>query len=44
MIVSDTEISPEGLNAYHYRGNFYLTIANEISNTTTLYLLNSKKL
>jgi len=44
MIVSDTDISPEGLNAYEYRGNYYLTIANEVSSTTSLYLLSNKKM
>jgi hypothetical protein len=39
MIVTDGDISPEGLAAYHHRGNFYLAIANEVSNTTTLYSL-----
>lgn len=37
MIVTDGDLSPEGLAAYHYRGDFYLAIANEVSNTTTLY-------
>lgn len=39
MIVTDGDISPEGLAAYHYHGNFYLAIANEVSKTTTLYLV-----
>lgn len=39
MIVTEGDVSPEGLAAYHYRGNFYLAIANEVSNTTTLYLI-----
>jgi hypothetical protein len=37
MIITDGDVAPEGLAAYHYRGNFYLAIANEVSNTTTLY-------
>jgi DNA-binding beta-propeller fold protein YncE len=37
MIVTDGDVSPEGLAAFHYRGDFYLAIANEVSNTTTLY-------
>lgn len=37
MIVTDGDLSPEGLSAFHYRGDFYLAIANEVSNTTTLY-------
>lgn len=37
MIVTEGDLSPEGLKAYQYRGNFYLAIANEVSNTTTLY-------
>lgn len=39
MIVTDGDLSPEGLAAYHYRGEFYLAIANEVSRTTTLYKL-----
>jgi hypothetical protein len=31
MIVTDGDLSPEGLAAYHYRGNFYLAIANEVA-------------
>jgi hypothetical protein len=34
---------PEGMAAYHYRGNFYLAIANEKSHTTTLYNLERKR-
>lgn len=37
MIVTDGDVAPEGLVAYHYRGDFYLAIANEVSKTTTLY-------
>lgn len=37
MIVTDGDVSPEGMAAYMYRGNFYLAISNEVSNTTTLY-------
>jgi hypothetical protein len=29
MIVTDGDRAPEGLAAYHYRGDFYLAIANE---------------
>ena len=43
MIVTEGDVSPEGLAAYHYRGNFYLAIANEVSNTTSLYLLDKVK-
>ena len=44
MIVTDGDLSPEGLAAYKYRGNFYLAIANEVpvtggTSNTTLYLL-----
>lgn len=39
MIVTEGDVSPEGLAAYRYRGNFYLAIANEVSNSTTLYLI-----
>lgn len=39
MIVTDGDRAPEGLTAYQYRGDYYLAIANEVSNTTTLYTL-----
>jgi hypothetical protein len=47
MIVTTGDLSPEGLAAYKYRGNFYLAIANEVpapgaaTSNTTLYLLES---
>ncbi len=44
MLVTEGDISPEGLNAYQYKGNFYLTIANEVSNTTTQYVIDKVKL
>jgi DNA-binding beta-propeller fold protein YncE len=37
MIVTDGDVSPEGLDAFEYAGKSYLTISNEVSNTTTLY-------
>ena len=37
MIVTVGDVSPEGLAAYQYRGDFFLAIANEVSLTTTLY-------
>lgn len=39
MIVTDGDISPEGLEAFTINGISYLAIANEVSNTTTLYSL-----
>lgn len=39
MIVTDGDVAPEGLVAYRHRGDSYLAIANEVSNTTTLYRL-----
>jgi len=39
MIVSEGDLSPEGMVVYQHRGNHYLTIANEVSNTTSLYLI-----
>ena len=45
VIVTPGDLSPEGLAAYKYRGNFYLAIANEVPATagstsnTTLYLI-----
>jgi DNA-binding beta-propeller fold protein YncE len=47
MIVTDGNLSPEGLAAYKYRGKYYLAIANEVfapGQTTanaTLYLIES---
>lgn len=43
MIVTEGDVSPEGLTAYHYRGEFYLAIANEVSSTTTLYRLDAQR-
>jgi DNA-binding beta-propeller fold protein YncE len=48
MIVTDGDLSPEGLDAYKYRGNYYLAIANEVvapgktTSNTTLYLIESE--
>jgi DNA-binding beta-propeller fold protein YncE len=45
LIVTAGDLAPEGLAAYHYRGNFYLAISNETvaagatTSNTTLYLL-----
>jgi DNA-binding beta-propeller fold protein YncE len=45
MIVTPGDLSPEGLAAYKYRGNYYLAIANEVpaqpgaTSNTTLYRL-----
>jgi DNA-binding beta-propeller fold protein YncE len=41
MIVTEGDLSTEGLLAYRYRGDHYLAIANEVSRTTTLYKLES---
>ena len=37
MIVTDGDLSPEGLQAFERNGKLFLSIANEVSNTTTLY-------
>jgi DNA-binding beta-propeller fold protein YncE len=42
MIVTEGDLAPEGLVAYRDRGDYFLAIANEVSNTTTLYRLDSK--
>lgn len=42
MIVTDGDVSPEGLSTFQHYGNYYLAIANEVSNTTTLYKLGLK--
>jgi hypothetical protein len=39
MIVTAGDVSPEGLKAFSKDGKYYLAIANEVSNTTTLYSL-----
>lgn len=39
MIVTDGDVAPEGLKAFSIGGLHYLAIANESSNTTTLYQL-----
>lgn len=37
MLVTDGDLSPEGLQAFERSGKIFLSIANEVSNTTTLY-------
>jgi DNA-binding beta-propeller fold protein YncE len=37
MIVTDGDKAPEGLATFRHQGETYLVIANEVSNTTTLY-------
>ena len=37
MIVTDGDRAPEGIKAFLMDGEFYLAIANETSNTTSLY-------
>lgn len=39
FIFTDGDRAPEGLQAFHYDGRYYLAIANEVSRTTTLYSL-----
>jgi hypothetical protein len=41
MIVTDGDVAPEGLTVYKHRGDYYLAIANEVSNTTTIYRVES---
>lgn len=41
MIVSDDDLSPEGLKAFSLDGNHFLAIANEVSNTLTTYRLHA---
>jgi hypothetical protein len=49
MIVTPGDLSPEGLAAFHYRGTFYLAIANEVpasgvtATHTTLYRIDREK-
>lgn len=37
MLVTEGDVAPEGLKAFYANGKYYLSIANEVSNTTTLY-------
>jgi DNA-binding beta-propeller fold protein YncE len=39
MIVTDGDVAPEGLKSFSFGGLDYLAIANEVSNTTTVYQL-----
>ncbi|GAB2903790.1 hypothetical protein GCM10027046_36450 [Uliginosibacterium flavum] len=39
MIVTNGDVAPEGLTSFTMDGKHYLAIANEVSNTTTLYAL-----
>ena len=45
MVVTSGNLSPEGLAAYKYRGNYYLAISNEVAapgsttSNTSLYML-----
>jgi hypothetical protein len=41
MIVTDGDLSPEGLAAFESGGSTYLAIANEVSGTTTLYSISA---
>ena len=49
LIVTPGDLSPEGLAAFAFRGNFYLAIANEVpapgttSTHTTLYRIDRSK-
>jgi hypothetical protein len=39
MIVSEGDVSPEGLKAFRAGGGYYLAVANEVSDTTSLFRL-----
>jgi hypothetical protein len=39
MIVSDGDTSPEGLTAFKVQGRYFLAVANEVSDTTSLFEL-----
>jgi hypothetical protein len=49
MIVTEGDVAPEGLAVYHYRGTFYLAIANEVvaagqtTSHTTVYRIDLEK-
>ena len=42
MIVTDGDVAPEGLVVFRERGDYFLAIANEVSNTTTVYRLTER--
>jgi hypothetical protein len=39
MIMTDGDVAPEGIKSFSFGGLDYLAIANEVSNTTTVYQL-----
>lgn len=41
MLITDGDLSPEGLQIFDVNGQSYLSIANEVSQTTSLYRLNA---
>ena len=41
MIVSDTDLAPEGLVAFEKAGSIFLAFANEGSNTTSLFRISA---
>lgn len=41
MIVTNGDVSPEGLTAFYANGQAYVAIANEVSGTTTAYAIHS---
>lgn len=41
MLVTDGDVSPEGLTTFRANGQSYLAIANEVSGTTTAYAIGS---
>jgi hypothetical protein len=41
MIVTDGDVAPEGMKVFVMDGKHYLAIANEVSNTTSLYSINA---
>ena len=43
LIVTPGDVSPEGLTAFEHRGKHYLAIAHEVSNTTTVYRIETPR-
>jgi DNA-binding beta-propeller fold protein YncE len=41
MLVTEGDVSPEGIQIFESNGHQFLSIANEVSKTTTLYSLNA---
>lgn len=41
LLISPGDVSPEGLKGYQLDGAYYMAFSNEVSNTTSVFRLNS---